>query len=355
MLVALLAGALLSAVLAAAAPAGAHSTFSRWQPTVRRSSSLDTRLARAFSPTEPLAPPTTRRAPGTVRPSRLAQSHWPGHANAGVAWPAKGSALSAIPALGPPEELSAPVVLGKAVEGETLRVQHGGWTGSPSSYEDEWFSCNAEAKDCLEVEIGESYRVRSSDVGRRIGVIEWASNAAGEGGPAFSELSSVVTSAPPQTTSTQGPPPPPPAPAPAPAPVGAIGVLASNTVAVSAAQLKTLLGSLLVPTGRNAKTRELLAHGGYSLSFTALSAGQLTISWYLVPRGAHLAGAKPVLVARGEVSSASEGATELTTKLTSMGRALLRHRNRIKLTAIGTITSPGVSPVTASASFSLRR
>jgi hypothetical protein len=249
-----------------------------------------------------------------------------------------------------PQDLSPPEITGSPVEGQTLNVLHGSWSGEPSSYVDEWWQCNAEEEHCSPLALGETYTLSVSLVGHRVGVIETARNSAGEGYPAVSELTGVVEMAQTQQqSSTSGSQPVAVAPAPA------VGVLGVTSSLANASQLKSLLISLLAPTGKNAKIGVLLKHGGFQSSFNAFAAGQITIAWYLVPKGAHLSRAKPTLIARGELSLASASAAKLAIKLTSKGRELLKHAHRIRLTAQGTITSPGASSIGASRSFSLER
>jgi len=196
--------------------------------------------------------------------------------------------------------------------------------------------------------------VKAADVGHTIGVIDTAFNSAGESAPAFSELTATVTAAPAQSNSggaaqsgsgSSGPP----------TPAAAIGVLSATTSVASAAELKGLLLGLLAPSGKNAKIGALLKHDGYAVSFSALSAAQLTISWYLVPRGAHLARAKATLVAHGHVALSAAGVAKFAIQLTSKGRAMLKHASHFKLTALGSITGVGVGPLSASRSFVLKR
>lgn len=74
-----------------------------------------------------------------------------------------------------PRELSRPTIIGSPVEGQTLRVTHGEWTGHPSTYSDEWYLCpTQEGGLCTRIGSGETYTVSAGDVGRFIGVIEKA-------------------------------------------------------------------------------------------------------------------------------------------------------------------------------------
>jgi hypothetical protein len=88
----------------------------------------------------------------------------------------------------------------------------------------------------------------------------------------------------------------------------------------------------LVPSGTAATIPELLKHGGVTLSFMAPEAGRLSVQWYYTPRGAKVATAKLVLVATGTASFTSAGAGQLTVKLTTAGRRVLKQGKRVSLT-----------------------
>ena len=63
--------------------------------------------------------------------------------------------------------------------------------------------------------------------------------------------------------------------------------------------MKASLLSQLKAGGKAAKLAALIKRERYSYAFTALTPGTLKISWYFVPRGAHLsatANVKPVLL-----------------------------------------------------------
>ncbi len=239
---------------------------------------------------------------------------------------------------------SMPAVLGSAVVGQTLTVGHGSWTNNPTGFVDKWLRCASPASErCPILATGTSYVLQPGDVGSVIIVDETAIGASGQSQPVWSPASAVVVAAPAA----------PIVPALAPPPTS--GVLSSTSTKASAAQLRSLLERLLVPSGRNAKIARLLEHRGYSVSFTALSAGRLTISWFLVPKGAHLASAKPVLAAIGSVGSPAPGGAKLTIKLTAKGRALLAHAGRLELTAKGVLQPSGAASVGATRSFTLKR
>lgn len=248
---------------------------------------------------------------------------------------------------GVPQLRAEPAITGSVVAGQTLSVRHASWTNGPTSFVDTWGRCNAAGEKCFVAGTGPSYTLAASDVGHTMIVREVANDAAGASEPAFSPVTPPVAAAPVAA---------PAAPAPAAAkPAPAAGVLSSTSAMASAAQLRSLLVRLLVPSGRGARIGQLLKHRGYSVSFAALAAGKLTISWYVVPHGAHLSGAKPVLVASGSVSSAAAGAAKLTIKLTAKGRGLLAHAARLGVTAKGVLKSSAGTAVSATKAFVVKR
>jgi hypothetical protein len=243
-----------------------------------------------------------------------------------------------------PRARSRPGIAGTAAVGQTLTAVHAPWTNNPTSIVDVWGRCNATGESCFVAGTGPSYTVGSRDVGHTLIVKETAFDSAGESFPAFSEPTSVV----PAPSEPGGSPA-------APTPPSAQGVLASSTATASIAQLRSLLARLLTPGGRGAKIGRLLENGGYSASFTSLTAGRLTISWYLVPKGAHLASAKPVLVASGSSSPTAPGPAKLKIKLTRKGRGMLAHARRLALTAKGTLKPSSGTALSAKRSFTVKR
>lgn len=122
------------------------------------------------------------------------------------------------------------------------------------------------------------------------------------------------------------------------------------------AQLKAALLAALAPSGRPARIGALLRRG-YSDRFNALAGGRVRISWYLVPKGAHLAKAHPVpvLIATGTRSLTVAGRTTIRVTLTPRGRRLLAHARRLPLAARGVFTPLGRPAVRASKAFTLKR
>lgn len=125
----------------------------------------------------------------------------------------------------------------------------------------------------------------------------------------------------------------------------------------SVRQIQASLVSTLTPSGNAARIVALLKSGHYSFSYMALAAGQLRISWWLVPTGRHSGrrGPSPILVATGRLTFSDAGRARITVKLTAAGRTLLKRARRIKLTAQGTFTPPGRPAINATQVITLRR
>jgi subtilase family serine protease len=178
--------------------------------------------------------------------------------------------------------------------------------------------------------------------------------ATGLGAPLGSALAASLcaiatrpASAPPAVTPATPLPAIPPA-TPSPAPVATI----------SSAQIRARLLAEIIPSLKAARIASLLKRAGFSLSFAAPEPGTLAIGWYAVPRGAKLARAgkpKPVLVASGRVSFTAAGRRTIRLSPTRAGRVLLRRAKQLRLTAKGTFTPRGKSPISATRSFLLRR
>ncbi len=129
--------------------------------------------------------------------------------------------------------------------------------------------------------------------------------------------------------------------------------------APSAKQITAALAKSLGVSGKAAKIGAILKAKAYPAKFTAPSAGTATISWYQVPKGAHVAKAKkPVLIAKGTKKTAKKGKTVVKVKLTKKGKALLKKvkkHNKLKLTAKGTFKPKGGKTVAKKKTFSLKR
>jgi hypothetical protein len=266
--------------------------------------------------------------------------------------------------MAPPVDIFPPTVTGVAQPGNTLTEHHGAWAYGPTGYEYQWLRCNSAGEACEAIAGASSatYVVGGADGGHTIRVREIAVNATGAGLPATSNATALVptgsTGTPPggggaggggssttggtSTVSTGG------------GSSATTGVLGSKETAVTTAQLQAALLAALVPSGKSGKLASIRKHGGYQTSFDALLAGTVTISWYEVPKGAHLAKAKPVLVATVRASIAAPGVVKLTLKLASKGARLLEHSHQLKLTAQGIFTPAGAAAVKATKPFTLR-
>jgi hypothetical protein len=129
----------------------------------------------------------------------------------------------------------------------------------------------------------------------------------------------------------------------------------ATSATVSTAQITALLVGHLRPSATGARIGALLK-GGIAIAFTAPEAGAATIAWYYLPPGAKLSKAtKPVLVASGQLTFSAAGTAPIKVKPTAVGRRLLKHAGRIKLTAKGTFTPTGMTPIIATRTFVLRR
>jgi hypothetical protein len=214
-----------------------------------------------------------------------------------------------------PVSTSPPVITGTAVVGRTLSTSNGLWSGSPpSGYSYQWQRCSATACTNIANATATIYDLTTSDLGTKVRVVVVAVNSAGVGVGVSSKLGPVL-----------GP-----------------------------AQIKALLTKALTPAGKLGKIAAILKAGGYEVSFTALESGHVTIGWYLVPAGVHLAKASSVLVASGRATFAGAGKKTIKLKLTAAGKKLLKHSNHVKLTSKGTFTASGQAQVLARKTFTLR-
>ena len=137
------------------------------------------------------------------------------------------------------------------------------------------------------------------------------------------------------------------------------GVLGSQTATMTPAQLAAAIGRQLTPAAKARKIATLLKSGGIALAASGLEAGTLQITWYQLPPGAKLAGkkptAKPVVVASGRAGVPASGSAQVKMKLTSAGKALLKHAKRLALTVRAIFTPTGGAPVSVTGSFVLKR
>jgi hypothetical protein len=111
-------------------------------------------------------------------------------------------------------------------------------------------------------------------------------------------------------------------------------------------QIKSSLISQITP---RATIPAVLAQRGYALTFTSLSGGTLAVDWNYSGRP------KPVLVATGRAKFPKASTLKMRIKLTAPGQLLLKHSQRLKLTARATFTPTAGRAVVATETFTLRR
>jgi hypothetical protein len=192
----------------------------------------------------------------------------------------------------PPKNTAAPVISGKAINGQTLTVSNGSWTGGGSlTYTYMWDRCNA---DCVPIAgaTSSSYKLTAADVNATIQALVIATDPAGNAAGAASDL------------------------------VGPVGPSASQIVAA-------LSGVLLPHTTISA----LLQHGGYAFRFKAPGPGTLTVTWTSGQQ----------TVAAGHVNFTGTGRKTLTVRLTAAGQRVLAAAKTVTLTARAKFT-PSFSP-----------
>ena len=94
----------------------------------------------------------------------------------------------------PPGNLSPPTFAGIPDEHELLTAAPGAWSGNPSSYRYQWFSCDIDIVTCADITgaTQQTYVVTASQIGRLIGVEVIATNGLGDSDPAPSDIDGPV-------------------------------------------------------------------------------------------------------------------------------------------------------------------
>jgi hypothetical protein len=95
---------------------------------------------------------------------------------------------------GAPELIAPPGISGVAEQGHTLTAAQGSWSGTPTSFVEQWARCNPAGYGCSPIAgaTEASYKVTAADAGSTLRVQETAANAAGESAPAASAPSAEV-------------------------------------------------------------------------------------------------------------------------------------------------------------------
>jgi hypothetical protein len=131
-------------------------------------------------------------------------------------------------------------------------------------------------------------------------------------------------------------------------------VVGSPETIPTTAQIRAALLPALLPGGKLGRIASVRKHRGYQVTFSAPARGVISISWYELPKGAHVSSVKPVLVASGRATVMAKGVVRLMLTLTARGKSLLERSHQLKLTGKGVFTLAGGSPVTAIRTFTLR-
>jgi YVTN family beta-propeller protein len=126
--------------------------------------------------------------------------------NAGGTGSPSESAATAVVVPPVPVDATPPNITGSAQQGQTLSVQHGSWSNSPTAYAYQWLRCNGEGEACVAIPgaTEATYTPVGEDVGHALVVQETASNTGGSGSQAESPATTVVSAAPPSPTTASG-------------------------------------------------------------------------------------------------------------------------------------------------------
>jgi hypothetical protein len=210
-----------------------------------------------------------------------------------------------------PTDSTPPTISGTSTVGSALAATTGTWSGTPPpGYTYQWFRCTTSCA-AIPGATASSYTVTSADGGAKIAVAVTATNAAGSTTVESTQIGPITESGP------------------------------------TTAQVHAALAKVLKPSGKTAAIKAIVKAGGCSLSFTAPSAGTLTIDWYATI--AH----KQVLVASVREVFDAAGRARIKLTLTAKGRKLLRSSKRIKLTTRATFTPSGETATSTSGTATL--
>jgi hypothetical protein len=256
---------------------------------------------------------------------------------------------------GSPANTTPPSVAGSAVLGEGLTASPGSWSGYPApTFTYQWQRCSAGTCTPIAGATEPSYTAGGADVGSTLTVVVTGTNAYGSEHAESAPTATVTEPAPGGGSGggsggsgsggggSLG------------SGVGGESIIGKLETPPTTPEIRAALASVLTPRGKAGRIAAVNKHHGYQSTFEAPAGGVVAISWYGPAKGAHRAGAKPVLVASVRTSVAAKGGLKLTIKLTTRGKSLLKHNRRIKLTSQASFTLPGGSPVTVVKSFTLR-
>lgn len=96
----------------------------------------------------------------------------------------------------------------------------------------------------------------------------------------------------------------------------------------------------------------------FAFPFKAPEAGTATLDWYAPPRSRPQAGdahTKPVTIASGRLTFSAAATKTMRITFTRTGRLLWKRAIRLPLIAEGTFTPIGMTPITATRTFALKK
>ena len=81
-----------------------------------------------------------------------------------------------------PENVTAPVISGTAIQGHTLTTSNGTWSNKPTSFTYRWQRCTANGTGCTNIDnaVNKTYTLTSADVNHTVQVLVTAKNADGQ-------------------------------------------------------------------------------------------------------------------------------------------------------------------------------
>lgn len=115
-----------------------------------------------------------------------------------------------------------------------------------------------------------------------------------------------------------------------------------STPRVTIAEVLTSLGKQLPHEFKSARRSKVLKSKSFSFTLSSLEAGTLVISWYQVPKGAHVSASKPkpILIASSKNVFKAAGKQKVKIALTKLGTRILQRTKHLKLTVEAEFKTP---------------
>jgi large repetitive protein len=125
----------------------------------------------------------------------------------GSATATSNASSAVVAALQAPANAAAPTIAGTAAVGNSLTVENGSWSGSPTQYSYQWMDCNRSGASCTPISgaTSISHEVDSGDEVHTIRVSVTATNSAGSTSASSAATSVIATSPPPAPVNTAAP------------------------------------------------------------------------------------------------------------------------------------------------------